>query len=166
VLDTAGRQLDNARWEEQAMTTPAAPGPIPPAGHWQCTACGGDFRVAASSMGKIVGCPHCRRALATPAMVFSAEIRERMRAFREINNSEFREAQDLADVFPWIQISSVCDGFTCAFCAAQNGKLLRVKDMTQAMVPPFRQCTCSERGCRCAMIPIDKYEAAEKGLAT
>lgn len=93
--------------------------------------------------------------------VFVAEERARRREILAQANAESLKAvqdPDVIDSFPFIRIVSIPDGRECKFCKSQHNKLLRTKDCTADMIPPFEQCE-SEDGCRCTIIPMDSEEA-------
>jgi hypothetical protein len=82
---------------------------------------------------------------------------------RERAAEELRQAKQLAGFAVAMRIIATDDHTTCAFCRAQNGKVIPVNRCTVDMLPPFKQCAheqgrkaATDQGCRCFFTTVPK----------
>jgi hypothetical protein len=83
---------------------------------------------------------------------------------REFHQRALQYFKDCADAFPYLQISSADDQCSCAYCAAQKGKIIPTARATIALIPPFAQCTSAVGICRCTFIAIAEEDAMQSEL--
>ncbi len=122
---------------------------------------------------RVAYCPNCKAKMtvprdadepatplpADPARV-GTHLLERLAHARAVNNLALELAQPAADAYPWLQICCRMDDTSCEYCRSRHGNLLRTAECTPAQIPPYRQCTCKEFGCRCIIVTIDRNHPA------
>jgi hypothetical protein len=80
------------------------------------------------------------------------EKRERLKYFRQRAMEWMQTWPAVADAFPRVRVSAIGDDRCCAFCHSQDNRLIAFQGCTLEMLPPFKQCSNKEDGCRCAFI--------------